>query len=80
MTATQAARSFAALLDYVEQGEEIVITRDGVPVGRFAPERVTTADRLKATLRSYPPDPSFADDLDAVRADLRGEFPNKVHS
>ena len=33
VTATQAARSFASILDAVEHGETVVITRDGVPVG-----------------------------------------------
>jgi prevent-host-death family protein len=80
MTATQAARSFAAMLDAVEHGEDIVITRDGMPVGRFIPERLTAADRLKATFRAHPPDSAFADDLVAAQADLRSEFPSKVHS
>lgn len=80
MTATQAARSFAALLNAVEHGEDIVITRDGVPVGRFVPERLTAADRLRAALREQPADASFADDLDAARGDLRNTFSNEVHS
>jgi len=29
MTATQAARSFASILDAVEHGETVIITRDG---------------------------------------------------
>jgi prevent-host-death family protein len=37
VTATQAARSFASILDAVEHGETVVITRDGVPVGRLVP-------------------------------------------
>ena len=47
VTATQAARNFASLLDSVEHGETVIVTRDGVPVGRLAPERRTSADRLK---------------------------------
>jgi prevent-host-death family protein len=80
MTATQAARNFAALLTEVEHGQDIVITRDGVPVGRFTPERLTSADRLKAALATHPADPVFADDLDLVRADLRGAFSSEVRS
>jgi prevent-host-death family protein len=71
MTATQAARNFAGLLDAVEHGEAVVITRDGMAVGRFVPERRTTADRLKDALRSTPADPGFADELEASRAELR---------
>ena len=80
MTATQAARNFAGLLDAVEHGEAVVITRDGVTVGRFVPERRTTADRLKAALRDLTPDPAFADDLEAARADLRASFTDEVRT
>jgi len=78
MTATQAARNFAGLLDAVEHGESVVITRDGVTVGRFVPERRTTASRLKAALLDHAADPAFADDLEAVRADLRASFTDQV--
>lgn len=79
MTATQAARNFAGLLDAVEHGEAIVITRDGVPVGRFVPERRTTAERLKEALR-HRPDPAFADDVEAARRDLRAAFTDEVRT
>jgi prevent-host-death family protein len=79
VTATQAARNFASILDQVERGETIVITRDGVPVGRLAPERHTSAERLKAALRDNPADKEFADDLEAARADLRSAFTDEVH-
>ena len=71
VTATQAARSFANILDAVEHGETVVITRDGIPVGRLVPERRTSADRLKAALRDNPADAGFADDLERAHDDLR---------
>jgi prevent-host-death family protein len=80
MTATQAARNFASLLDAVEHGEAVVITRDGVTVGRFVPERRTTADRLKDALRKHPADPAFADDIEAAQAELRASFSDGVHA
>lgn len=80
MTATQAARNFAGLLDAVEHGEAVVITRDGVTVGRFVPERRTTADRLKDALRDHAPDSSFADDLETVRAEMRASFVDQVRT
>lgn len=80
MTATQAARNFAGLLDAVEHGEAIVITREGVPVGRFVPERRTTADRLKEALREHAADPGFADDLEAARIELRAAFTDEVRA
>lgn len=78
VTATQAARNFASLLDAIEHGETVVVTRDGVPVGRFTPERRTSADRLKAALREHPADPGFADDLASVRTDLRSAFTDEI--
>jgi prevent-host-death family protein len=78
VTATQAARTFAALLDAVEHGETVVVTRDGVPVGRFTPERRTSADRLKAALAEHPADPGFADDLAAIHSGLRPAFTDEV--
>jgi prevent-host-death family protein len=80
MTATQAARNFAGLLDAVEHGEAVVITRDGVAVGRFVPERRTTAERLKAALRDHAPDPAFADDVDAARAEMRSFWIDEVRA
>jgi prevent-host-death family protein len=77
VTATQAARGFANILDAVEHGETVVITRDGVPVGRLVPERRTSADRLKA-LRDNPADAGFADDLERVHDDLRSAFSDEV--
>jgi prevent-host-death family protein len=78
VTATQAARNFANLLDAVEHGETVVVTRDGVPVGRLTPERRTSADRLKAVLLEYPADDAFADDLVKAHADLRSAFHDEV--
>lgn len=80
MTATQAARNFAGLLDAVEHGEAVVITRDGVTVGRVVPERRTTARRLKDALSDHAADPAFADDVEAARADLRASFTDEVHT
>jgi prevent-host-death family protein len=79
VTATQAARNFANILDSVEHGETVVITRDGVPVGRLVPERRTSADRLKTALRDNPADAGFADDLERVHDDLRSAFTDEVH-
>jgi prevent-host-death family protein len=78
VTATQAARNFANILDAVEHGEIVVITRDGVPVGRLVPDRRTSADRLKAALLDNPADSGFADDLERVHDDLRTAFSDEV--
>jgi len=53
ITARDARRTFRALLDRVEAGEEIVLLRRGKPVARLVPPAVTPArpPRL-ASLRS----------------------------
>jgi prevent-host-death family protein len=78
VTATQAARSFASLLDAVEHGEVVVVTRDGVPVGRLSPERRTSADRLKAALGEHRADERFAEDLAAAHDEMRSAFTDEV--
>jgi prevent-host-death family protein len=78
VTARQAARSFASLLDAVEHGETVVITRDGMPVGRLIPERRASADRLRAALRDNPADAGFADDLERAHDDLSSAFGDEV--
>jgi prevent-host-death family protein len=78
VTATQAARNFANLLDAVEHGETVVVTRDGVPVGRLTSERRRSADRIKDALREHPADDQFADDLDEAHAELRSTFRDEV--
>jgi prevent-host-death family protein len=39
LTATEVKAKFLALLDDVEHGEEIRITRRGVPIAKLAPAR-----------------------------------------
>ena len=46
VNAKQARSSFRGLLDRVEQGEEIVITRHGKPVARLAPPKSGTPREL----------------------------------
>jgi prevent-host-death family protein len=47
--AFEAKNTLGSLLDRVEAGEEILITRHGKPAARLAPvQRVTDADRVRA--------------------------------
>lgn len=64
LSATQASRGFAALLDMVARGETVVITRDGVPVARIEPETDASGARALALFAKPAPDSQFADDLD----------------
>jgi prevent-host-death family protein len=64
MTATEASRHFSALLDRVEAGESVKITRDGRAVCTVVPEQPHTWGALVAALHDLPPrDPDFARDL-----------------
>jgi prevent-host-death family protein len=72
--AFEAKNTLGALLDRVEQGEEIVITRHGKPVARLAPcaaeidhdsVRATLA-RMLARARALAPEPV---DWETVKAD-----------
>lgn len=68
LTATEAARSFSALLTAVERdGETFVITRGGRVIARIEPAAGTSGKAVKALLRHYQPDLAWQTDLAAVR-------------
>ncbi len=69
LSATEAARNFASLLDAVEtRGESFTVVRRGKPIARVVPVRTSTAKDIKALLRRYPPDPEWARELQELRA------------
>jgi prevent-host-death family protein len=64
MTATEASRNFSELLDAVELGETVTITRGDHPVAEIGPARRRTGTDLRAALADIPaPDDRFADDI-----------------
>jgi prevent-host-death family protein len=73
--AFEAKNTLGALLDRVEAGEEIVITRHGKPVARLAPcavqidqdEVKTTLARMRARARALATGPIQWDSLKADR-------------
>lgn len=68
LTATEAARRFADLLNAVERdGESFVITRRGRPVARMAPAASGTGKAFKELVRSHKPDKSWAGELRELR-------------
>lgn len=68
VTATDAARNFADLLDAVEhRGEEFTIVRRGKAVAHLAPTARGRGGEAKALMRRHRPDAAWADDLAAVR-------------
>lgn len=69
ITASEAARSFSAMLDQVEQeGASFIIVRRGKPVAEIRPVGYGTAGALKAALSRHPADPEWMDDIRSVRA------------
>jgi prevent-host-death family protein len=74
LSATEAARNFADVLDRVEeQGERFLIVRRGRVVARLEPAAGGVGRSLKDVLRRAPRDAAWADDLRAVRASVLPE-------
>lgn len=74
VTATEASRRFADLLDGVEhRGEHYVIVRRGRVVARLEPAPVTTGADVKALLRRHRIDRDWATELTELRGRLETE-------
>lgn len=68
ITATEAARRFADLLDAVEHaGERYTITRHGKPVAQIEPVARGQGADAKALIRRHRPGPRWSRDLHDVR-------------
>ena len=68
VTATEAARKFADLLDSVEHaGQRYTITRRGKAVAHIEPVARGRGADAKALLRRHRPDVSWTQDLQGVR-------------
>jgi prevent-host-death family protein len=74
VNATEAARNFSEVLDGVEhRGQSYLVTRGGKPVARITPVPVANGRAVKQLLRDHRPDPGWAGELAALRADLPAE-------
>jgi prevent-host-death family protein len=74
MTATEASRKFSELLDAIEHGETIRITRGNHPVAEIGPARRRTGADLEAALAGLPPlDPDFEKDIESALSLLTNE-------
>lgn len=68
VSATDAARHFADLLDGVEQrGERYRIVRRGKVIAQLEPTGRGRGDAAKAALRRHQPDPDWGEEVAAVR-------------
>lgn len=68
ITATEASRRFSDLLDSIEAGETVTVTRGNRPIAEIRPASRRTGRDLQAALAGIsPPEDGFADDIaDAV--------------
>ncbi len=78
VSATEASRNFSELLNRARYGgESFVVERNGEPVAEIRPVAAgPTLDEFLARLHATePPDDKFADDMRAVMAEGRRDFP-----
>lgn len=74
VSATEASRRFSDLLDAIERGETVTVTRGNRPVAELRPARPRTGRDLAAALAgSVPPDERFAIVIDDALAHLADE-------
>jgi prevent-host-death family protein len=74
VTATEASRSFADLLDGVEhRGESYTIVRRGRVVAQLEPAHAATGSDVKALLRRHRTDREWASEVAALRQSLMVE-------
>jgi prevent-host-death family protein len=71
VSATEASRSFADLLDGVEhRGETYTIVRRGRVVAQLEPARTASGREVKALLRRHRPDPEWTSEVAELRQSL----------
>jgi len=74
VTATEASRRFADLLDGVEhRGERYTIVRRGRVIAKLEPAVAITGAQAKALLRRHHLDSVWSDEISALRNDLTVE-------
>jgi prevent-host-death family protein len=75
VTATEASRSFAALLDEAERGQTVVITRGGRRIASIGPASASNGAEVVALLAANTTDEDFAGDVLAARDAVALEGP-----
>jgi prevent-host-death family protein len=64
ISATEASRKFSDLLDAIERGETVTVTRGNRPVAEIGPARRRTGRDLRVALaEGSPPDERFETDI-----------------
>lgn len=71
VTATEASRHFSDLLDAIEAGDTVTVTRGNRPIAEIRPARHRTGRDLRTALaETSPPDDRFAADIADAVGDL----------
>jgi prevent-host-death family protein len=74
LSATEVARQFSAIVNRVDAGEQIEVTRNGVPVMVISPvasRQNISPDRWRELMASLPPvDDDFARDVEAASEEI----------
>lgn len=74
VTATEASRRFSDLLDAIEAGETVTVTRGNRPIAELRPARRRTGRDLRAALAEVPPpDDRFVADITEAVGNLTDE-------
>lgn len=77
VTATEASRRFSELLDAIEAGETVTVTRGNRPVAEIRPARRRTGRDLRDAIAQIPPpDDRFAADIAGAVGGLVQEVPD----
>lgn len=75
MTATEASRNFSELLDSIEAGESVTITRGNKSIAEIRPVRRKTLGELRAALAESPPlDDQFEADMASAMSYISDEW------
>jgi antitoxin (DNA-binding transcriptional repressor) of toxin-antitoxin stability system len=75
MTATEASRAFAALLDYVSHREHVIITRGGRRIAEVSPVSAGNGGSIVDFIRSAELDVEYLADVTAARTAVQPQDP-----
>jgi len=70
LTSTQVSRNFSAVLDEVDRGETIVVTRDGRQLAIITPVPAANGVATTAALAELPDDDAYWDSVEAAREEV----------
>lgn len=77
ISATEASRRFSDLLDAIEAGDTVTVTRGNRPIAEIRPAQRRTGRDLRAALADIPPpDERFAADIADAIGHLTDEEPD----